>query len=127
MPEQRGEQESKPDLITIGGVGYRPGTVGYSLAAEIMRLDATVKRVGALADEWAEYGPSLVRNACSGGDVHEGQALERCAHDLRAALNPPACTCVVGICREDDSDGCCESDHCPATPVLPPANTGADQ
>lgn len=31
----------------------------------------------------------------------------------------PTCTCVVGVCREDDEDGCCESPHCPAAPTTP--------
>lgn len=40
----------------------------------------------ALADEWATEGPSLIRNAYSPRDVHEGQTLERCAADLRTAV-----------------------------------------
>lgn len=49
--------------------------------------DETLREaVEALAAEWAEEGPSLVSHAYNGGDVHEGQTLERCADDLRALL-----------------------------------------
>lgn len=45
---------------------------------------AALAPVERLADEWAEEGASLVRNAYSGGDVVEGQTLERCARNLAA-------------------------------------------
>lgn len=40
-----------------------------------------------LADEWGTEGPSLVRAAHSGRDVHEGIQLEECAKALRAILD----------------------------------------
>lgn len=46
------------------------------------RAERRIEQVEALADEWAEEGQSLIRNAYSGGDVHEGQTLERCARQL---------------------------------------------
>ena len=50
-------------------------------------------------------------------------ALQRSIDAAKAArVLPPACTCVVGICKEDDEDGCCESEHCPATRPLPPGS-----
>jgi hypothetical protein len=49
-------------------------------------LEAKLSRVRELAADWAEYGPSLVRNAHGGSDVTEGLALERCASLLCEAL-----------------------------------------
>ena len=86
MPERKGEIEPTPDLITIGGVGYQPGTVGYSLAAEIMRLDATVKRVESALAYTSERGVS-----CGGLSIDaEGCFAGDLAARVRAALIPPA-------------------------------------
>jgi len=49
--------------------------------------DALRERMEELADEWAEEGPALVRNAHDGSYVTEGQTLERCARSLRIALD----------------------------------------
>jgi hypothetical protein len=50
-----------------------------------------IANVRALANEWREEGESLVRNAHSGRDVHEGMTLVKCA-DAAVALLPAAPT-----------------------------------
>lgn len=63
MTDHKTEKGRKqPDPITIDGHDYRPGTRGYLLALEIMRLSRITQRVEALADwydeseNWRQWG-----------------------------------------------------------------------
>lgn len=49
------------------------------------RAEQKLEAIEALADEWDTEGRGLIDHCESARDVHEGQALQRCAYDLREA------------------------------------------
>lgn len=50
-------------------------------------VETKIAAVWSLVEEWEREGQSLITHAYSGGDVYEGQTMERLAAQLRTALN----------------------------------------